>query len=106
MLSRIAALAFLALALVAACGDGTVRVGEIGAGLRGPADLQATVFARGLTHVAALTLDGKGRIWATVSGSSSHGSDGVYVVPVAGARPVKVISGLVAPLGLVWVGTG
>ena len=77
---------------------------SIGAGLRGPADLTASVYARGLTHVSALTFDASGRLWATTSGSATHATDGVYLVARAGARPVKVVSGLVAPLGIVWVG--
>jgi glucose/arabinose dehydrogenase len=91
--------------LATACGSGSAaRVGSIGAGLRGPSDLQATVFARGLTHVSALTFDARGRLWATTSGSAAHATDGVYLVAGRGASPLKVVSGLTAPLGIVWVG--
>ena len=83
---------------------GTPATGSIGAGLRGPTDLHAAVYVRGLTHVSALTFDADGRLWATTSGSATHASDGIYLVARAGARPVKVVSGLVAPLGLAWVG--
>ena len=38
----------------------------------------------------------------TTSGATSHGADGVYLVPRAGARPVRVVRGLKGPLGLVW----
>ena len=90
--------------LATACGgSGTPQTASIGAGLRGPSDLTATVYARGLTHVSALTFDARGRLWATTSGSATHATDGVYLIASAGARPVKVVSGLVAPLGLVWV---
>ncbi len=92
-----------------ACGGGSVDTGSIGsgsigAGLSGPSDLKAVVATRGLSHVSALTLDTKGRLWATTSGSSTHATDGVFLVARPGARPVKVVSGLVAPLGLAWIG--
>jgi hypothetical protein len=92
-----------------ACGGASVDTssigtGSIGAGLRGPSDLKAVVDTRGLRHVSALALDTNGRLWATPSGSATHATDGVFLVPRPGARPVKVVSGLVAPLGLVWVG--
>jgi glucose/arabinose dehydrogenase len=85
-------------------GKGSISTGSIGAGLRGPSDLKAVVDTRGLRHVSALVLDAKGRLWATTSGSATHATDGVFLVARHGARPVKVVSGLVAPLGLVWVG--
>jgi len=105
VLARLTAIVLATAALATACGGGSSpATGAIGGGLRGPTDLHATVFARGLTHVSALTLDADGRLWATVSGSATHTADGVYLVAHAGARPTKVVSGLVAPLGLVWVG--
>jgi glucose/arabinose dehydrogenase len=105
VLSRITAVASVAVVLATACGSsGAPTTGSIGAGLRGPSDLRASVFARGLAHVSALAFDARGRLWATTSGSSTHTNDGIYLVAHAGARPVKVASGLVAPLGLVWVG--
>ena len=81
---------------------GTVGIGQ---GLRGPAGLEATVYARGLPNVSAFALDARGRLWATTSAASDHRGDGVYLIPRAGAAPVKVISGLVGPLGLVWRGS-
>ena len=91
--------------LATACGGSrSSQVGAIGVGLRGPSDLTAVVSVRGLKHVSALTLDAKGRLWATTSGASTHATDGVYLIARAGSRPVKVVSGLVAPLGLAWVG--
>jgi glucose/arabinose dehydrogenase len=77
---------------------------SIGAGLRGPKGLQATVYATGLAHVSAFALDATGRLWVATSAASGHAADGVYLVPEAGATPVKVISGLQGPLGLVWHG--
>jgi glucose/arabinose dehydrogenase len=75
---------------------------SIGSGLQGPKGLRATVYATGLQHISAFALDGKGRLWATTSAASGHGADGVWLVASAGAKPVKVISGLAGPLGLVW----
>src|SRR6478752_5949722 len=93
------------LTVVAACGSSTSTATEpIGAGLRGPGTVKATVYARGLQHVSALAFDRRGRLWATTSGASTHATDGVYVVTRPGARPVKIVGGLDAPLGLVWVG--
>jgi glucose/arabinose dehydrogenase len=83
---------------------GSISTGSIGVGLRGPSNLKAVVGTRGLRHVSALVLDTKGRLWATTSGSTTHATDGVFLVARPGARPVKVVSGLVAPLGLAWVG--
>jgi glucose/arabinose dehydrogenase len=39
---------------------------------------------------------------ATTSGASDHRHDGVYLIRHAGAKPVKVISGVKGPLGLLW----
>jgi glucose/arabinose dehydrogenase len=75
---------------------------SIGAGLKGPAGLQASVYATGLTHVSAFAFDAKGRLWVTTSAATGHSADGVFLVRAAGATPVKVISGLQGPLGLVW----
>jgi glucose/arabinose dehydrogenase len=77
---------------------------DIGQGLRGPVGLKATVYARGLRNVSALAVDGHGRLWATTSAASDHRGDGVYLISRAGAAPIKVISGLEGPLGLVWRG--
>ncbi len=93
-------------AALAACGSTTTKSGlkSIGSGISGPGGLVATVYARGLPHVSALAFDSYGRLWATTSGSSTHKGDGVYLVSRWGARPVKVVGGMVAPLGLAWVG--
>ncbi len=104
MRALLAAILCTAAVLATACGGGSVDTGSIGAGLRGPSDLKAVVDTRGLRHVSALALDTQGRLWATTSGSSTHATDGVFLVARPGARPVKVVSGLVAPLGLAWVG--
>jgi glucose/arabinose dehydrogenase len=77
---------------------------SIGAGLKGPAGLRATVYATGLAHVSAFALDRQGRLWATTSAAENHASDGVYLVRGADATPVEVISGLKGPLGLTWSG--
>jgi glucose/arabinose dehydrogenase len=92
--------AFLVLGVGGA--QASVPLVSIGAGLHGPAGLRATVYASGLAHVSAFALDARGRLWLTTSAASDHASDGVYLVPRAGAKPVEVISGLKGPLGLVW----
>ncbi len=74
----------------------------IGAGLRGPAGLRATVYARGLPDVATFAYDPLGRLWAGAAGLTTHHHDGVYLIAKPGARPRRVISGLDDPLGLVW----
>ncbi|HEY7397263.1 MAG TPA: hypothetical protein VH538_03095 [Gaiellaceae bacterium] len=76
----------------------------IGAGLRGPSGLHATVYARGIRHVSAFAFDARGRLWATASGATSHGGDGVFLIARRGAQPVRVVAGPKGPLGLVWVG--
>ncbi len=76
---------------------------SIGAGLRGPEGLQASIYARGVPTVAALTFDAQGRLWAAAAGLSAHAHDGVYLIAQPGARPVRVIGGLDDPLGLVWL---
>jgi glucose/arabinose dehydrogenase len=77
---------------------------SIGAGLKGPSGLEATVYAHGLGTLSALALDRRGRVWATTSGAEDHADDGVYLIPAAGATPVKMVSGLKGPLGLTWIG--
>jgi len=74
----------------------------IGAGLRGPAGLHATVYAEGPPTTAAFAFDPQGRLWLTAAGLEAHGEDGVYVVARPGARARKVVSGLDDPLGLDW----
>jgi glucose/arabinose dehydrogenase len=81
--------------------SGTVDIGE---GLQGAAGLEATVYATGLRNVSALAFDARGRLWATTSAAANHSHDAVYLVRKPGAAPVKVISGVEGPLGLVWYG--
>jgi glucose/arabinose dehydrogenase len=76
----------------------------IGAGLRGARGLRATVYARGPATTSAFALDRTGRLWLTAAGLETHAHDGVYVIAKAGAKAVKVVSGLKDPLGLVWDG--
>jgi glucose/arabinose dehydrogenase len=94
----------LAPALLAApaAGAGTGRV-SIGAGLEGPRGLHATVYAKGLEHVAALTIDGEGRLWVATAAAKDEGDDGIYLVADDGT-PRLVVDDVHTPLGLVWVG--
>jgi glucose/arabinose dehydrogenase len=75
---------------------------SIGAGLKGPAGLRATVYAKGPPTVAAFAFDSQGRLWLTAAGLEKYSEDGVYMIAGAGSRPVKVISGLRNPLGILW----
>ena len=55
-------------ALVAGCASGssgapTPALVDIGAGLTGRPGLTATVYASGVPDVAALAVDGRGRLW-------------------------------------------
>jgi glucose/arabinose dehydrogenase len=74
----------------------------IGAGLKGPAGLKATVYAQGPPTTAAFTFDAQGRLWLTAAGLETHTDDGVYMIAKPGGRALKVISGLDDPLGLAW----
>ncbi len=95
--------AFLAVVLTACGTSGASGPVAIGEGLSGPSGLQARIYSRGLPHVSALAYDGKGRLWATTSGATSHAGDGIYLVRRSGTSPQQVVGGLTAPLGLVWV---
>lgn len=78
---------------------------SIGAGLVGHAGLYARVYAQGPATTSAFALDGEDRLWVTAAGLETHSHDGVYFLARAGARAVKVISGLDDPLGIVWDGS-
>jgi glucose/arabinose dehydrogenase len=74
----------------------------IGAGLKGPAGLTATVYAQGPPTTAAFTFDSRGRLWLTAAGLEAHAHDGVYMIAKQGAPALRVVSGLDDPLGLAW----
>jgi glucose/arabinose dehydrogenase len=99
-----------ALAVVAAlvgvggCGGSGSSLADIGAGVRVPRDLTASVYANGPAHVAAFALDAQGRLWVATAGYDDSSRDGVYLVARKGAAPVEVIPGLHTPLGLLWRG--
>jgi len=60
------------------------------------------VYAAGLPTASAFAFDAQGRLWVATSAASDHRNDAIYVIPRAGARPVKVIAGVRGPLGLTW----
>jgi glucose/arabinose dehydrogenase len=110
---RVVALLCAAIAfVVAGCGGGGQKAAStstsgrvaIGQGLEGPAGLKATVYASGLRNVSAFAFDARDRLWVTTSAATEHSGDAVYLVPSAGAVPIKVISGVSGPLGLLWHG--
>jgi glucose/arabinose dehydrogenase len=78
--------------------------GAIGAGLRGPSGLTATVDADGLKHVSALTTDAQDRVWVATAAASDKGKDAIYFVTSAGATPQKIVTDVHTPLGIVWIG--
>ena len=82
-------------------------VGEltpIGAGLRGPDGLVATVYGRAPADLAAMAFDPQGRLWVSTAAYDDKGTDGVYLIARRGAPAVEVIKGLHTPLGLLWDG--
>ncbi|MCU1454271.1 MAG: hypothetical protein JWN46_2417 [Acidimicrobiales bacterium] len=106
--ARFTALLVIAALATVACGSdattpsSTDGLGAIGAGLRGRAGLHASVYATGLRNVAAVALDPQGRVWVATAAFTDSGTDAVHLVPRAGAAPVRVLSGLHTPLGLLW----
>ena len=101
---------FVLLAVLVACaspftGEGVADASvSIGAGLRGPAGLTATVYAKGLRHVSALATDAQGRVWAATAAASDTGHDAIYLVSASGATPQQVVTDVHTPLGLLWLG--
>lgn len=98
----------LAMLVLSGCGSAaeksqtTSELVAIGAGLKGPSGLKATVYAQGPPTVAVFAFDSDGRLWLTAAGLETHTDDGVYLIAKAGDRARKVISGLNDPLGLDW----
>ncbi len=98
--------------VLALCGCGSSVGGQattsaeplvsIGAGLKGPAGLRASVYAQGPPTVAGFAFDSQGRLWLTAAGLNSYTHDGVYMIAKAGSQAVKVVSGLRNPLGILW----
>ena len=90
--------------LLAGCGSSSsAKLVSIGAGLSGPKELRATVYATGLKNAAAFAFDTEGRLWVATADYSDTGQGrACIVVAKRGATPVKVISGLHTPLGLLW----
>jgi glucose/arabinose dehydrogenase len=105
---RVACALAVSMLLLAGCGSGSPSPSgglvAIGAGLRGPAGMRATIYAQGPPTLAAFAFDPAGRLWLAAAGLSSHTEDGVYLLARPGARALKVISGLDDPLGLYWYG--
>ena len=77
---------------------------SIGAGLRGPSGLRATVYAKNLKKISALATDAEGRVWASTAEATDKDTDAISVIDAAGATPRKVVTDVHTPLGLVWIG--
>jgi glucose/arabinose dehydrogenase len=93
--------------VLAGCGAGSkspapAQLVAIGAGLRGPHGLRATVYAQGPPTVATFAFAADGRLWLTAAGLEAHTHDGVYAIAKTGAPARQVVSGLNDPLGLAW----
>lgn len=86
---------------LSAAGSPSVLV-PIGAGLKGPAGLRASLYAQGPPTTAAFAFDSRGRLWLAAAGLENYAHDGVYVIAKAGAPAVRVVSGLKNPLGILW----
>jgi len=101
------ALALVVLFTLSGCGAGKHAQSQglraIGAGLQGPEGLRASVYAHGPVTLAGLAFDSSGRLWAAAAGLDTHTEDGVYMIASPGASPVRVITGLDDPLGLLWL---
>ena len=79
-------------------------LGSCAAGCGSSAATPSTrTYASGLTHAAAFAFDAQSRLWVATAAYKDDGTDGVYLVPAAGAAPVEVIRGLHTPLGLLWL---
>jgi glucose/arabinose dehydrogenase len=61
------------------------------------------VYAKGLRHVSALTTDAAGRGGGAPAAARDAGTDAIFVVTEAGARPQQVVTDVHTPLGLVWL---
>ncbi len=97
----VALLAAVSGSAASAAGTGLVSVG---AGLRGPSGVRATLYATGLRNVSAIAVDSRGRLWATTSAATDHSDDGLYLVARRAAKPV-LVAHVAEPLGLVWDGS-
>jgi glucose/arabinose dehydrogenase len=80
----------------------TTALVPIGAGLKGPTGLHASVYAKGPPSTSAFAFDPRGRLWLTAAGLEAHAHDGVYMIAKPGAKALEVVTGLDDPLGLVW----
>jgi glucose/arabinose dehydrogenase len=74
---------------------------KIGAGVSGVPGLKATLWAHGPKTSGDVTAGPPGSLFVSTAGETGKPVDGVYLVR-PGAKPVKVISGLTAALGLAW----
>ncbi len=117
---RAVATAVVSLAVLGACGSSGTTTGSspstgsttsaasgtsIGAGLSGPSGLRAAAVATGMKDASALAYDSASRLWVATADYSDSGADAVYVVDAPGATPVKVVTDVHTPLGLLWIGS-
>ena len=60
------------------------------------------MYATGLKNASAFAFDADGQLWAATASYDDTGTDHVYLITKEGATPIKVLSGLHTPLGLLW----
>jgi len=72
------------------------------AAISAPAGVIVRTVAAGLGQPTNLAFDARGRLWTTSAGNVVAPTDGVWLVPRAGARPRHVVRRLFAALGLAW----
>ena len=89
----------LALAGLAGCGHAS-HVTQI----QVPEGFRVTTVASGAGQPTNLAFDRRGGMWTTSAAYDRTPSDGVWLTPRPGARPVHVIGGLQSALGLTWLG--
>jgi glucose/arabinose dehydrogenase/plastocyanin len=74
---------------------------SIGAGLTGVPGLSATLWGQGPKDTGDVSEGPSGSVFVSTAGETGKPVDGVYLVR-PGVKPVEVISGLAAALGVVW----
>jgi glucose/arabinose dehydrogenase len=104
VLALVVALTACCASFASASADAANGTVSIGAGLRGPSGLRASVYTTGLKQASALATDAQGRVWVATAAASDKGKDAIYLVTAASANPRKVVTDVHTPLGLLWVG--
>ncbi len=89
---------FIVALMVALPALGGAQAGAVGL----PEGSKLRRVTAGVAQPTNLAFDRAGRLWITSAGHQTAPSDGVWVVPRRGGKPVHVVSGLFSALGLAW----